>query len=653
MDKFRHFRLSVDEHQILWLGIDACGKRHNRLDAEILDELITILGTLQQADHKGLIFHSPKPGKFTSGFDLELLQPRATTGLIADLLHQGRQACQLLASLPFPSLALIEGNCLGAGLELALAMDYRLAANTRLYLGFPEPYLGYHPCLGGTERWMAQQGPMAALPLLQGRRMEPEQALQLGLLTACLPPQQLHAAAVDLILHQPAAAGRGPYLMNLPFLRPLAAWRLARQLKPIFDPAHYPGPSHQLALWKKHAGNPQQLSVMTTRSASELLKTRTAANLIRLYLHTSRLLACSRLFPHPEAPVHIIGDTRPALELALQSARHGLPVSLQVRRDITAELVKLAAARLRLTRDHPHVTALLGNIRLDSEGKNLHQARLLLEASSDKAERRREKLVLLEQQAHKDAILACTVQELSLEWLSFEMLAPERLVGLHFFNPLPHQPLLEIILPSGQVPEGNRHPCCGFAARIGTIPLLLRDTPAHLVHRLTLTYILQGISFLQQGMPLKAIDRAGRSFGMPSGPLELADGIGLDECCRLAEAMEKAYRIRIPVLLYDLVRQGRLGEKSGQGFYRYRRGTRLKPDPEQGQQWEGDEKSLQEKLVNEMLEEASICLEEGICHEAELLDMGAVFGTGFPAFLGGPLQYSQQRNGQLNNRQTA
>ncbi|HPQ95760.1 MAG: enoyl-CoA hydratase/isomerase family protein [Thiothrix sp.] len=638
----------------MWLGLDACREGHNRLDTEILDELITILESLQQAGHQGLIFHSRKAGKFTSGYDLELLRQSALAAQRPGLLQQGQQACQMLANLPFPTLALIEGNCLGAGLELALAMDYRLAASTGLYLGFPEPHLGYHPCLGGTERWMAQHTPMAALPLLQGRKMLPEQALQAGLLDACLPSGQLQAKAIELILHPPAPAktSLGQYLMNLPLLRPLAARQLARRLKPVFDPAHYPGPSRQLALWQKHAGNPQRLAAMEAQSAADLLKTRTAANLIRLYLNTSRLLARSHRLPRPETPVHIIGDTRLALELALQSAQHGLPVSIQARRDLKTGLAIRAAERLGLPRDHHRVTSLLAGIRLDNAGNALSHAGLVLEASEDSPERRREKLVLLEQRAHRDAILACVLQELSLEWLSLEMRTPERLVGLHFFNPSPRQPLVEIILPPGQVPEGHHHPCCSFTARIGAIPLLLRDTPAHLVHRLTLTYILQGISFLQQGMPLKAIDQAGRAFGMPSGPLEMADSMGLDECRRLAEVMERAYRIRIPVLLYDLLRQGRLGEKSGRGFYRYRRGTRLRPDPEQAQ-WQGDEKSLQEKLMNEMLEEASICLEEGICHEAELLDIGAVFGAGFPAFLGGPLQYRQQRNGQLNNRQTS
>ncbi len=648
MDKFKHLQTDIDPQRIFWLGLDVQDKKINLLNAEVFTELEQVCGQLRTLDVQGLVLYSAKPGSFIAGADLKMLYDRDQQPML-NYLQQGQRVLQAFEELPFPTLALIEGHCLGAGLELALAMNYRIAADTpNTCFGLPEVNLGLHPAFGGIARTAAKAGVLAAMEfMLSGRSLQPAEALQKKLIDALIDtqtsPEPLRNTAVNYLQQRPAPkhAPVSRHLLSNPAARILLSRQLRRQLEQKnIDAAQYPAPYALITLWQKHGSNHCSMRPDETQSVLKLSHTETANNLIRLFFQANRIKAQAKpeLF-HPQR-VHVMGAGIMGRDIAAWCAARGMQVSLQDNDPAALEQALEHAQRFfgqACEQDKAQQEVMQSRLCTDAAG--IKTADVVIDATSDKLADKQELLAAIEELARPDALITTTTSLLPLERLASVMLRPERLIGLHFLNPAVSLQLVEVI----QVPDTTDPrllaQAMAFLRHIDKLPLPVRNTPGYLINRILFRYILQGIRLYQQDVPPAVIDKAGRDFGIPLGPLEMADQFGLDFCRQMSEQLAKASTtLTVPERLIEMVNAGKLGEKNGSGFYRYRNGRTLKLERVR---WDGNLAALQDKLIGQMLEEAAMCLEDGVIEDPDLLDAAVVFGIGFAPFRGGPLRYAQ------------
>jgi 3-hydroxyacyl-CoA dehydrogenase/enoyl-CoA hydratase/3-hydroxybutyryl-CoA epimerase len=236
------------------------------------------------------------------------------------------------------------------------------------------------------------------------------------------------------------------------------------------------------------------------------------------------------------------------------------------------------------------------------------------------------------------AVMATNTSSIPLETLSEVLDKPERLVGLHFFNPVALMPLVEIV-KTDKTPEDVVSQASAFARHIGKLPLPVMSSPGFLVNRILVPYLIEAVQLHEEGKAIEAIDHAALDFGMPMGPVELADTVGLDICLSVATNLSEHYGFNVPGILENMVNSKNLGKKSGSGFYRYKKGKPVRDkDADLGNQQE-----IQNRLVYRLLNEAAACLREGIVEDRDLIDAGVIFGTGFAPFTGGPLNYADKQ----------
>ncbi len=646
MTDYQHLHTSIDNQQIFWLGIDVSGSTTNLLNSAVLDELSHACVQARAQDAAGLVIYSAKPGIFSEGLDISILQAAKTKPDILAIVQQGQQVCQQFENLGIPTVALLAGSCQGGGLDLALAMDYRIAADSpETRLGSPETRQGIHPAFGGTVRLIARLGMRDAMSLmLNGYSIPANEALHKRLVDTCVPTAALNTTALQYIAQRPAKSKppASTRLLNHPAARLLLASQLRSQLaQRQIRPEQYPAPHALVSLWQKHGGNPQAMFAAEAESVAELALGDTAQNLMRLDQVRETLKSFGDRNQFKPQRVHVIGAGHLGREIAAWCSLSGLQVTLQ---DINPETIPYALARAEtiFAERYPDSAELtreaLARIRIDHKGSGIADADVVIEAIPDKLANKQELFAHLEERTRADALLATTSSNLPLEKLAAVLLQPERLVGLHFLYPLTRMDLVEVIHANGLTHSRNLIQACAFVRHLHKLPLPVHSTPGLLVNRILLTYIMQGIRLHQQNVPSPVLDKAGRDFGMPLGPLELADLLGLDYCRQLGETLAKFTYVTVPDLLIEMTNNGKLGCKNGSGFYRYRNGRMLKPDRVH---WEGNSAALQDKLISQMSEEAALCLEQGIVENPDLLDAAVVFGAGFAPFRGGPLHYAR------------
>ena len=539
---------------------------------------------------------------------------------------------------------MVEGDCLGAGLSLALACHYCVATTHRpTRFSFPEVQQGILPIWGGISRSLQRMGVRPALDFLtHASILSTEAALKKKLIDASASAEHIKTLALRYIAGQPTKTT--PPLSSV-FLETLSARvlinnQLQRKLAKTQDIAHYPAASRLLNLWQLTGGGLAALQPMELIAFKDLLETSSTQNLLRLAELKDQLKALIPAKAEIYSSVHIIGGGHVGREIAAWCSLSGLNVSIQ---EVNLENLGYALERIRsifnayFQKDAAKLKAATERISVDPEGQGIFYADLIIDATTDKLANKQELLARLEENSRPDALLAITSSTLPLERLAAVLLKPERLIGLHFLYPILQHELVEIIHLELTAPSVLEQ-AYTFVKQINKLPLAVESTPGLIVNRILLTYIMQGIRLCQQNVPPVTIDKAGRDFGMPLGPLEWADLLGLDYCWQLGDTLAKTSPLLVPDLLVDMVKAGKLGRKNGTGFYRYRHGRMLKPERAQ---WEGNISALQDKLINQMSEEAALCLEQGIIENPDLLDAVVVFGAGFPAFRGGPLQYAR------------
>ncbi|HCX33200.1 MAG TPA: crotonase [Rhodocyclaceae bacterium] len=632
--------LARDADGIGWLTIDCAGAEVNTLSQATLGELSAILDDLAGKPPRALVIRSGKPSGFIAGADVEEFTRLASPDEALALVRRGWDTMEKLARLPFPTAALIRGFCMGGGLELAAACRYRIAVDepgTRMAL--PEVMLGILPGWGGVKRLPALIGPAGALDLmLTGRALDARKAKKAGLVDAAVPARVMENAARTIVLEAPAphVPSFAQRLLNGP-LKPVVARTVRRRLAAKARRDRYPAPWAILELWQKYGGDPFAPGREDPSSIAFLAAHPSTRNLIRLFGLQERLKALGRQSDFAPRRVHVVGAGTMGGDIAAWCALNGLRVTLQ---DRDAERIAPAIGRageLFRKRLHDRLRARDAMDRLvpDLTGEGARQADVIIEAIFENLEAKQALFADLEKRAKPGAILATNTSSLRLSDIAAGMNEPGRLVGLHFFNPVDRMRLVEVVGGEATDPDWLRMGAA-FVRAIDRLPLPVKDAPGFLVNRVLAPYLLEAFRLVDAGVAKEAIDAAAVDFGMPVGPIELADSVGLDICAAAGRSLA-AQGETAPGTLAALVAAGKLGRKTGEGFYRWAAGR-----PQKGEAGRA-EAGLVERQIGPYLAAAREAVDEGIVEDADLADAGLVFGTGFAPFRGGPLHYLATR----------
>ncbi|MBP6582832.1 MAG: enoyl-CoA hydratase/isomerase family protein [Chromatiaceae bacterium] len=635
----KHWQLTTDEQGIAWLTFDQAETTVNTLDPETLAELDSALGAIEAAAPAGLLIRSAKPTGFIAGADVRGFAGLTDQTAAADLIRRVHAILDRLECLPCPSVALIQGHCLGGGLELALACTYRVAAEgPATTLGFPEVRLGIFPGFGGSARSLQRVGHLAAMDLmLSGHNLSGRAAKAIGLVDDCVAPRQLTAAALWFLGHRPAR--RRPSLVQRaaawPGVRGLVARRMRKRVSGEVDPAHYPAPHALIDHWERHAGNPAALYANEAVAVPRLLAGDTAQNLVRLFLLRERLRGAGEGGEGETPHLHVVGAGVMGGDIAAWAALRGLRVSLQDRRpqDLTRAMQRAGDLFTRRLKDPRLIRDARDRLIPDARGDGVGHADVVLEAIVEDLDAKRALFAHLAPCLKPGALLATNTSSIPLEALGVALDAPGLLVGLHFFNPVERMPLVEVVRGSATDATAVAR-ALALARRLDKVPLVVKSGPGFLVNRVLMPYLLEAVALVEEGVAPATVDRAATAFGMPMGPIALADTVGLDICLAVAGRMTDP--ASIPASLSRYVAAGHLGRKTGQGYYRWQ-GGRAQPgagarDPTQEER---------DRLLLRLANEAVACLREGVAEDADALDAGLVFGAGFAPFRGGPLRHIQ------------
>lgn len=635
---------NLEQHEgVCMLTLNRIDSSQNVLSAAILQELEQAVDKVGQLSPTGLIILSGKENGFIAGADVSEFSKVESAEQALGFVSHAHTVLNRIEKFSFPTVAMINGHCLGGGLELALACDYRVTCNDpSIRLGLPEVMLGIHPGFGGTARLIETCGVPSAMDLiLSGRTVVPKVAAKLGFVDLAVPERQLRRAADHMINKKPAvrkATGWQSWL-NIGLLRPLMAQVLQRKVAKRAPRQHYPAPYAVIDLWKEHGGDRDAMLTAEQRSASELVTTPTSRNLVKVFFLQEKLkgLGKSSEQSMKARRVHVVGAGVMGGDIAAWCALKGMYVTIQ---DQNPDALARASSRAnqlftRKLRDSILVQSAMDRFQPDLAGNGVSRADVIIEAIFENAEAKMELFVELEKKAKADAVLATNTSSIPLETLCNALDTPSRLVGLHFFNPVAKMQLVEIVSGEQTTPQVAAR-ATAFATQIGRLPLPVKSSPGFLVNRILMPYLMEAVEMHKEGVPSIVIDKVATNFGMPMGPIILADTVGLDICHHVARNLTESYGGEVPEVLSNKVEAGKLGKKSGEGFYRWAKGKPEKPKAPKEYVAPAD---LEQRLVFRYLNEAVACLNEGIVQNPAHADGGLIFGTGFAPFRGGPINY--------------
>jgi 3-hydroxyacyl-CoA dehydrogenase/enoyl-CoA hydratase/3-hydroxybutyryl-CoA epimerase len=638
---------STDGDGIVWLTLDKPGTSANVLSSGVLIELDALLRPLQQSAPRGVVVISGKKSGFVAGADIKEFIGVTDAESGYRLIHGGQQVLDRLEALPCPTVAAIHGFALGGGLELALACRYRVAINDdKLSLGLPEVLLGIHPGFGGTVRTVRIAGVRPAMEMmLTGKPLRAEAALRVGLVDKLVAdPEQLRATARDFILQKPPrrVAPFGQRILSSALVRPFVRRALIAQVATKARREHYPAPYAIIDLWSRFGASGPESFEGEARSIAHLFTTETSRNLVRVFLLQDRLKALGGKSAADIKHVHVVGAGVMGGDIAAWSALRGFTVTLQ---DQNLKLIEPALQRAqelfkKRLRDPAKAAAASERLRADVDGAGVPEADVVIEAIFEQLEAKQELYARLEPRMKPTALLATNTSSLMLEPLAARLARPEKLVGLHFFNPVPQMQLIEIV-QAASTDAGVAQTATAFARRLDKLPVPCRSAPGFIVNRVLMPYLHEAMYAAQEGVPLATIDKIAVDFGMPMGPIELADVVGLDVAAHVGEIVARELGRPAPDLtrLRELLAAKKLGRKSGAGFYTWTDGKAQKapapavaPPPD-----------LIDRLILVLVNECAACLREHVVDDPDLIDAAVIFGTGFAPFRGGPLAYARSR----------
>jgi 3-hydroxyacyl-CoA dehydrogenase/enoyl-CoA hydratase/3-hydroxybutyryl-CoA epimerase len=648
MSDYKHWKVERDDHDIAWLHLDVADSSANLLSGPVFEELRGILDILSDDLPQGIIFVSDKKSGFIFGADIKEFLELDDVSKSQPFLDRGHEMMYKIEGMQCPTVSMIKGMCLGGGTELSLACNYIVASDdNKTRIGLPEIKLGIFPGYGGTARSIERCGPLPAMDLmLTGRAIPSRTAKKIGLIDEMVPNRQLKRAAMRYVMDAPKRKGPGfvQKLLNSSLLRPLVAGQMRKQVARKARAEHYPAPYALIDLWQKYAGNRKRMLREEAIAVAKLATGDTAQNLVRVFFLQEELKNQGKQVDFKPAHVHVIGGGIMGGDIASWCAIQGYSVTVQDQDpERLAGTFKRAQAsfKKKYKRDRRAIVAAGDRLMPDLKGLGVSKADIIIEAIFEDAEVKRSLYQSIEPRMKPDAILATNTSSIKLEDLSSSLQKPGRLVGLHFFNPVAMMPLVEIIR-GNETDEEVVQQALAFGRNIGKLPLPVKSSPGFLVNRILMPYLLEAVTMVGEGVPPEIVDKAATRFGMPMGPIELADTVGLDICKSVAEILSKALDMPLPDNLNAMADSNKLGKKSGEGFYRYKKG---KPVKNKSARY-NDMQLVQDRLVLRLLNEATACLREGIVESDDLVDAGVIFGTGFAPFRGGPIHYIREAGKQ-------
>ncbi|WP_052574097.1 3-hydroxyacyl-CoA dehydrogenase NAD-binding domain-containing protein [Haloferula sp. BvORR071] len=643
-----HFQIQ-DRHGVL--TFDREGSSANIFDRDALVELSAKLDALSaHPELQGLLIRSAKPTIFIAGADLKALSSAQGSDL-RDLIELGQATFQKLAKLPFPTVAAIHGACVGGGLELALACDWRVASDaSATKIGLPETNLGILPAWGGTTRLPRLIGLPTALPLiLGGKIMVAKAAKSKGIVDAVVPQENLEAYALTFFKRGKRRLPHRPLLHNgivAPLIGKKARKALLEKTRGL-----YPGPEAALEVAIQSCHGPLEEGFKRERDAILQLAPRPETHqLMRLFLLQERAKKhrIVQAEPHKVGRCAVIGAGVMGAGIAYWLSARGHEVVLRdindeaIAKGIRAIAKNYDEARNRRVFTPTETQRGLDRILPSAVPVPLDRCDLVIEAAVERLDIKKKVFADLAARTRPDTILATNTSALPVHELAEVVGNPERLVGLHFFNPVHRMQLVEVVR-TPQTSDATLATAVAFVRSIGKLPVVVQDAPGFLVNRILMPYLVEAAKLFERGGDPKAIDDAMLDFGMPMGPLRLLDEVGLDVAAHVARTLAEAFpeRMSVPALLDKLIAGGHLGRKSGSGFYSYE-GHRTTPNPAALNLRTGNQAAPADTaalLARSMSDEARLCLNEHVADTADDIDLAMVLGTGYAPFRGGPLQY--------------
>ncbi|QIE46706.1 fatty-acid oxidation protein subunit alpha [Pseudohalocynthiibacter aestuariivivens] len=642
------WRSATDVHGIQWLALDAEGTGTNTISRGVLEGLNVLLDRIEAKPPKGLVLRSAKTGGFAAGADISMFRDMTDQDEAKAMLEQGHAVLDRLESLDCPTVCVVHGHALGAGFELALACD-RIIAVEGASFGFPEVRLGLHPGLGGTFRLTERIDPIKAMTLmLTGKTAYTAKAEGLGIVDLVTEERHVEAAvhaAIDGELSR-AAPGLTGRAMSLSTARSLAARKMRQKAQEDAPAEHYPAPHALIDLWEEHGDSRTEMQSGEIASFVRLLSTETSQNLVRVFFLQQQLKDAGRGSDDIKH-VHVIGAGTMGAEIAAWCAVKGKSVTLS---DPDIEALSQSVVTACRICEEEHLNSLetrdvLDRLMPDPDRIGVARADLVIEVGPEDAEIKAQIYAEIEPQMNPVATLATNTSSLSLIDLAKTLKRPSRFAGLHFFNPVAKMQLVEVVSHPDTF-QTVTDQLAAFCGAIGRLPARIGDYPGFLVNRALTPYLLEAIRMIDEGHDKETIDHAAEVFGMPVGPVELADRVGLDICLHVADSLRSGLEKPIPEVpgwLRDQVNdKGDTGKKSGKGLYVWRDGEAQKtttrpPKPDD---------DMTDRLILPMLDACVECLRKGVVKDEDVIDAAMIFATGFAPFRGGPMHYARTRGAQ-------
>lgn len=634
---FTHFDLTLDDQGVAWLTIDVAGRSVNVLAHDVMAELAAAVRAAGAMSPKGFVFRSGKPRGFIFGADINEFAGFGTRAEIESHIHEVLAIFRSIEEMPCPTVILVDGICVGGGFELALAFDRIIAIDDSIcQVGFPEINLGLLPGYGGSARAAERMGPVAAMRLvLHGRPLKARDALA--------------AAAIDHLVDSPedlAAAAKAAIAGDIVKATPPATDDLATEID---------AERTKLLARTRVENTPAPFAILDHYSLDDLSKNNLLKSETNLFSHlmmTPASAGMRRNFQLTDAVkkggrgdagishIHVIGAGTMGGDIAAVAAMSGYHVRLQ---DISVDAIEAAIGRAgtlyeRRLKDPKKVEAALARLIADPDGDGLCAADLLIEAVAENLEIKRAVFADAEARMKPDAIMATNTSAIPLEEIGAALAAPDRLIGMHFFNPVPVLPLVEIIYTEASRPAfvDRAMYVCGAMKKL---PIRCRSAPGFLVNRALLPYLFKAIEVMLDGADPDMLDEALVRFGMPMGPIELCDQVGIDVC--LGAGRVTGMSARVEQTLTSMIEAGALGRKSGAGFYEWdgKKAVRARAAHD-GVDLEG----VAAELLAPLVAQCRSAVAEGVVESADMADAACIFGIGFPAFRGGPLFWAESRS---------
>jgi 3-hydroxyacyl-CoA dehydrogenase/enoyl-CoA hydratase/3-hydroxybutyryl-CoA epimerase len=643
------WKYSVDGQGIAWAVFDREGESQNSFSRRALEELGAIVDAVERGARdrtiRGLVIISGKEKGFIVGADVREFEQLTSEREVVESVSLVNGYLDRIERMPVPVVCCIHGFCLGGGLELALACHWRIATrDDATRLGFPEVRLGIFPGFNGTARSIRQAGALAAMPLmLTGSMIRATAARGMGLVDELAPSPLNLAWMARKAIDRKRKSKPAPWWKDLARQWPgrgLLASRMRSETAKKAREDHYPAPFRLIDLFETHGGNLEGMKAAETRAFAPLMMGDTSRNLRRVFRLMEMLKSqAPKDLAFKPLRVHVIGAGVMGADIAGWCVASGMEVSLQ---DMNAEQIgKGIAAQKKLFsrrfRTKPLRDAAAARLLADPSGANIGRADVVIEAIVERLEAKQSLFKSIEGRLKPGAVLATNTSSIMIEEIAAPLADPGRLVGIHFFNPVAQMPLVEVIRGS-DTREEEVEKGCAFVTAIDKFPLVARSSPGFVVNRVLGPYMMAALQRVDRGEPKEKIDEAARTFGMPMGPVELADTVGLDVCASVGRILKLASGPS-SAKLDQMVAAGKLGKKSGEGFYVWKDGKPQKAQAEKP--WDkGELERLGRELAEPLIREAERVRDERIVESADLVDAGVIFGTGFAPFRGGPLHFA-------------